>query len=316
MKFMKIVISLLILLGIILGGCIYYQPECGNKECESKENAFTCEEDCNGVPSCRIVKYPKNEGPFTTYVGGDYEFALELKNILHPSKQIESVKCGKGAELESGPMVYWTRQWHGNMGFGTIIGTCKNFKNSGLADIAQAKIYDGDTLVHCTGYLITMVNEEPPEEGQKTENLISNPGFENRAADWTIRFDGIEISDNSHSGNNSVRIIQTDHTARRISQRVEVDPNKKYNASGWMKTENINSAGAEISIAWYTSAGRLIANATRLGMLNGTQDWTLYMKTFSIPQNASIAEVNVTAYVEHDGEGTVWADDLNFVPVS
>lgn len=156
-------------------------------------------------------------------------------------------------------------------------------------------------------------------------NILSNGSFEQgdyspegspddwaRTA-WKPSAELIWDDTQARSGNNSVRIYAPESNDAAWIQTVDVDPNKLYFLSGWIKTDNLDHAaqsaggpGATLSLygTWKHSEG-----------VSGTQDWIRRTLLFNTDSNS---QVTIAARLGHHGgtaTGSAWFDDLQLRPI-
>jgi len=144
----------LILAIVTVSGCIgggAPRETCGNDECGAGENAYTCNADCAGVASCRIVQapFPPNQGQVIAAAGGIENFAVEFINfnVGEYGAEVGSVSCGDGADLNASS--------NSTIAFGPnqVVSSCVNYTTEGDYKIRQVVLQDGSTNVSCTGSL-------------------------------------------------------------------------------------------------------------------------------------------------------------------
>jgi len=155
-------------------------------------------------------------------------------------------------------------------------------------------------------------------------NILSNGGFEEgdysstgSPIDWAWdawQPSAVPTWDDTQActGDKSVKIYAPAPNDARWIQTVDVEPNKLYYLSGWIKTDNVShtaesvDAGANLSLygTWTHSAG-----------VFGTRDWTRNGILFN---SGSDVQVTVGARLGYWGgttTGTVWFDDLELKPI-
>ena len=158
-----------------------------------------------------------------------------------------------------------------------------------------------------------------PYNGGESANIILNGGFEEGIysptefpIEWTWGPwlpSAIHTWDDIHAqtGDKSVKIYAPIPNDVSWRQTVEVEPNKAYFLSGWIKTDNVQhvdgaeQAGANLSLygGWTRSAG-----------VFGTEDWTRNGFLFN---SASDNQVTIAARLGAWGGttiGTAWFDNL------
>jgi len=153
-------------------------------------------------------------------------------------------------------------------------------------------------------------------------NRVTNPGFEDRAADprlpagWSAdasvydRDEGVV-----RSGRASLRFENTDPGLYRLaSQRVPLEPGRKYRFAGYVKTQGIagQGSGAAIALEWQDEEGAWLGGCYPPGVW-GTDDWTLVESITRIPEDAG--SVGILCYVRRGMTGRAWFDDVEIVEV-
>ncbi len=109
-------------------------------------------------------------------------------------------------------------------------------------------------------------------------------------------------SRNSRSGRYSLHIINLSprqpHVFGNMSQRISIEPNRKYMISLWAKADNLASANAvnvPVDPGWFIRP---------IQLPRGTFDWTEFKGEFSLDTNYA----DIRILIEDTGE--VWIDDL------
>ncbi|MDP5274786.1 chondroitinase family polysaccharide lyase [Chengkuizengella axinellae] len=183
------------------------------------------------------------------------------------------------------------------------------------------------------------VNDQTPGDGQPTyATEVINQGFEFTYTDdansdwdglipedwpivWTDRGDPIIEIDpaQAHSGSKALKIsaagavFEPGETAVRgtVSQKVSVDPTKKYEINIWVKTENISGSGAFFQIIYSDANDQKITGETVTSQkIKADTDWTLLQLNVESPLDAAIMQVQLNADLS---TGTVWFDDIELI---
>jgi len=138
-------------------------------------------------------------------------------------------------------------------------------------------------------------------------SLLTNPGFESGSTSW-IGVSGAAsiVSSQSHSGVNSLQIVQPASGQKTVYQTVNVTAGQNYTLSGWMKS-NVTDRAASITVSWRDSAGAPISLVT-VGIQQGTVNWTQYSINATAPVGAVTARF-ILGQIWGAG-GTAWFDDL------
>jgi hypothetical protein len=155
--------------------------------------------------------------------------------------------------------------------------------------------------------------------GETTENLLSNPGFEqvnlsNWPVGWGTNSSANTSSDNQTArpgGSRSLRIsLPVAAGIVRVAQGIQVIPGSMYNLSAWIKTENVTGPGALVFIEWTHQDGTWYWGNWDAPMVTGSHDWQFTsVENVQIPQDAG---TNATVFVAllAGSAGTAWFDDV------
>ena len=164
---------------------------------------------------------------------------------------------------------------------------------------------------------------EVHNEGEP-ENILSNGSFEEgiyspaaSPISWTWdpwQPSAIPTWDDTQAqtGGKSVKIYAPTPNDARWIQTVDVEPNKLYFLSGWIKTDNVGhtaesvDAGANFSLfgTWTHSAG-----------VFGTRDWTRNGILFNSGIDVQVTVGARLGYWAGTTTGTAWFDDLELKPI-
>ena len=152
------------------------------------------------------------------------------------------------------------------------------------------------------------------------ENYVQNPGFEDGDSYWERTSHGGRsiVKNQSHSGDRSQRMLASRRWPRLVNQEVSVNAGDVYDASAWVKTRDLDGAGAWVELVWLTAAGLpedppsdSILRTDTLGPRTGTNDWTqLAANGLSAPAGATIVRFNLWMARETDRSGVAWFDDI------
>lgn len=98
-----------------------------------------------------------------------------------------------------------------------------------------------------------------------------------------------------------------------LHQRMSLEPNRRYRASGWIRTQGLTGgSGARLANAGVSGSE---VNAPSAGIA-GTTDWTRVEDEFVSPRAGGLL-VDVDLWLQVDAtSGTAWFDDIEVVPVS
>jgi len=153
-------------------------------------------------------------------------------------------------------------------------------------------------------------------------NLLVNPSFEQSddsrplPAAWhgppqVYRID----NDVVRTGKASLEYVNDDPQRYSLaSQKVPLEPGRKYQFSVWVKTKDVAGpeSGATISIEWQGKDGKWLGGSYPSGV-KGTSDWTQVVGVTRVPKEA--ASFTVLCYVRKDMTGTAWFDDAEVVRI-
>ncbi|MDW7656457.1 MAG: DNRLRE domain-containing protein, partial [Bacillota bacterium] len=99
-------------------------------------------------------------------------------------------------------------------------------------------------------------------------------------------------TDQKYLGNQSIKLVKTNTTAYEAAQQtVTLVKGVTYTFSGYIKTSGISesSMGAQIRAGYYNSSSAYVAVSSTC--VKGTQDWTRYNLTFTLPADATSTTV-------------------------
>ena len=174
-------------------------------------------------------------------------------------------------------------------------------------------------LSFCLFSRLAFASDEAPRPGS---NLAVNPSFEqadqNRPlpAAWYGPSQVYRVDrQTARSGQASLGYANDDPQRYVLAtQKVPLEPGRKYQFSVWVKTEGISGdeAGATISMEWQGKDGKWLGGSYPSGA-KGTQDWTQVMGVTRVPKEA--ASSTVLCYVRKGMTGTAWFDDVEVVRV-
>jgi len=150
-------------------------------------------------------------------------------------------------------------------------------------------------------------------------NLILNSDMESNTDgvvdNWTLSIwdptnypcTGEYATDASYSPTHSLKLSASVSGNGKWSQWVNVTGGETYTLSGYIK--RTNSSGA-ILYKIYDANDNLLVN-TGIADSYGAHDWMLLSTSIVIPDNGVKIEIALTLY---HGTGTIWADNITFVP--
>ncbi|WP_218092196.1 Ig-like domain-containing protein [Paenibacillus solanacearum] len=173
--------------------------------------------------------------------------------------------------------------------------------------------------------MISNVKESKAES--VAPNMVVNGGFEaykSTSSDgWTERRpDGWKVVnltgvakatvdlDAQHDGTAALQLQGGPKPTRSaVSQNVSVRENQFYEASAWVKTDQLvsNDAGATFRLQFYNAANANMNKHITFGSVKGTEDWTLVTHRFQAPAGATKMLFEIFIW---NGTGTVWFDGV------
>ncbi len=196
------------------------------------------------------------------------------------------------------------------------------YKNAGVIGYVQDKLgYNRQNL----GLDIFSAPMVFKYDANAYSDKIVNGGAENGTtapSDWHSwnNANGTFTWDSSvkHSGSRSLKIHNSAQTANSTwyQQTTNFVPGKHYEASYWIKTDNLigpNSAGrgAYLNIQFLDSSGNTIRATGGADAYSnvGTQDWTYFTSDVTVPLGTATIQIGANLY---ENSGTVWFDDIRF----
>ena len=152
--------------------------------------------------------------------------------------------------------------------------------------------------------------------------LVRNPSFEKAAqgsslpADWGgDRNVYCRDEDAGRDGSAALKYVNDDPNRYRLSsQRVSLQPGRKYRLSGWVKTEDLKGedSGATFCMEWSDRQGKWLGGVYPSGV-KGTTGWTLIRGVAEVPEEAG--SCTFTCYVRRGMTGKAWFDDVQLVRI-
>ena len=157
---------------------------------------------------------------------------------------------------------------------------------------------------------------------QLSGNLVENPSFEVPAsgsplpANWHGE-SSVYTRDASTAHRGKAALRFTNQDAKRYvlcSQKVPLQPGRKYAFSAWVKTKDVvgNGSGATICVECQDATGKWLGGAYPAGVKD-TNDWTKIAAVVQIPEQAASAKLS--CYVRRGMTGTAWFDDVELVRI-
>jgi len=153
------------------------------------------------------------------------------------------------------------------------------------------------------------------------ENIVINGGFELEEngipIGWSIPQNISSLDPTvARSGKLSLKYARTDkNDYRLVIQQIPCIPGKVYEASVWVKGENIKDGdpwdqGAGFCIEWADENGKWLGGVYPPCIV-GTFDWQKISAIVRIPKEAK--RVNIVLYLRRNNTGTAWFDDVEVV---
>ncbi|MCC6443260.1 MAG: DUF4091 domain-containing protein [Armatimonadetes bacterium] len=157
-------------------------------------------------------------------------------------------------------------------------------------------------------------------------NLLAGGDFEQGIGPWTTGHAWYEAggpgkggglsawsidSGAARSGKQSLKVAGQKN--RGIAMQILALPPDIYRISGWVKTENMGDARAQILAEFLDKSGKWLSGVPA-GEASGTQDWTLVSKEITVPVNAR--QIHLDLLTDRPNEGTAWFDDIRIAPLA
>ena len=139
------------------------------------------------------------------------------------------------------------------------------------------------------------------------QNLVLNPGFESGSANWQLDASSSIDSTpaNAHTGSNSLKLNAL-LAWQGSSQYVLVTPGLSYTYSGWERSTSATGASGYITVVSYDANWAQVGPSTSL-IFASTGSWSSLSGTYVAPAGT----VRVGFWLQNDGAGTFWFDDLS-----
>ncbi len=149
-----------------------------------------------------------------------------------------------------------------------------------------------------------------------TVNYLRNHNME-YDTDWTFVNDGSSTATGGFTtaekylGQRSITVNKTNSLNRSFNQQsLTLEKGKTYTLSGYIKTNgisNANSQGAHLLVNYKNNVGTWLE--TYSSYASGTNNWTRHEVTFTIPSNASTADIIIKTAITNE-TGTAYFDCL------
>ncbi len=159
-----------------------------------------------------------------------------------------------------------------------------------------------------------LLSEGITNEGSHGENLLQNPDFESGLDGWvsgSAKGNVITTIDESikKNGQKSAKLeAASGINTGGIYQYVSLNPYAYYTASGWMRTENIQSQVYPAARIYLHPGKGGLTGSRDDGVFSGTQDWRYLNIVFRTGNDT--AGAYLYAGQIREGNGTAWVDDI------
>lgn len=156
-----------------------------------------------------------------------------------------------------------------------------------------------------------------PDPNPSTDNLLTNPGFEDWTGDLPVGWDNAyntlvtKETEIKHSGNNSVKHTAT--ATAKIQQEVAVEAGKTYKISYWYLDNDVNAKSRIYSYWVGEGTSTLQDNAAELRpntYSDDSADWKQVSIQLTAPAGATKLRFEVRTYKGTDVGGSVYYDDM------
>jgi hypothetical protein len=190
-------------------------------------------------------------------------------------------------------------------------GTNMLFVRCGLIGTGQV-LFDDASL--------TLDPGQPPAKFAKGQNLLVEPGFEDRALAWDLAlppYEGARVEIDTtvmHSGRMSVKL--SDFWDGLVEARIGVGQpfdarslrGQRVRLSGWFKGDSLKGI-AYVKVFAHGLQSH-VTQSPGAEMLSNSWDWKELTIDFNVPEDAEIVWTNLNA--QAPARGTVWIDDATF----
>lgn len=146
---------------------------------------------------------------------------------------------------------------------------------------------------------------------EAADNLLQNPGFEEKANGWT---NASVISGKGRNGSSAVRYFRTDEKAKVVSvrQKVRLEPDTTYEFGGFVKTEGPVKPGKRggfiFILSWFQPGTNQYVGSHGFYIDPEVNDWELFSGVFTTPKMPY--DYQFMFYFEQGATGTAWIDDV------
>lgn len=151
------------------------------------------------------------------------------------------------------------------------------------------------------------------------DEMLSNPGFEDGLAPWTIDHiwyagegDGVSAitvaAGEGREGGAALRIDGAGNRGIAMQTLAAIYP-VRFHVTGWIRCEGLGDAAAVIQVEWNGDDGWI--SASPVGSVVGDADWTFVEAIVEAPYEATSAYVETLTSAPNSGRA--WFDDISFV---
>jgi len=168
--------------------------------------------------------------------------------------------------------------------------------------------------------IVPPINKTPNFIINYTDNLVSNPSFENGLNNWMAGSEASIDNTNYHSGNASLKITSFSSWSF-VKQSLSVRGSMLYKVSFSMKIWNVKQA--HVKLLWYDRLdafgdSEAIREDQLQGGVDGTREWWRVSSFVQAPANAVKVDIFLIGGWSYDNEigpGITWFDDVEFIHV-
>ena len=134
-------------------------------------------------------------------------------------------------------------------------------------------------------------------------SILTNPGFENGAANWTFSGNNVDIVSNQvHSGQKAVRIKGNSGSGH---QNKPASAGQTWSASVWAKNNNYNTARKIVGLRFLNRRGAVLATFSQ-NVLPNTHNYKQFTMTGIAPTGTATVQVY---FSKGHGGGMLYVDD-------
>jgi hypothetical protein len=166
--------------------------------------------------------------------------------------------------------------------------------------------------------LITGHAQAQDAEVRLGPELAPNPGFERMEdgfpAEWQAARSVYSSSDElPHSGDHCLQYTNEDPERYRLcSTRVPVEPGRRYQLSGWLRSGGLSGEGkgATMALEWFDADGKYIDGIYLPGVNGEAGEWTRQSMVSTYIDSGTV-RARLACYVSKGVTGTAWFDDVS-----